>query len=529
MTSILKDIPAFFPIADKVPALICIYNIKTGHYSYVNLALETLLGYSPQVFLSGGLPFVATLVHPDDLPEIMAKNEAALLSDKKSPEKSVPIINFEYRMKHKNGNWVWLHTDGSVHSRDKQGNIETVLNVSVDITERKKKEINTLQELVKSNERYQALVAQSSEGMWLFEVKKPVSIHLPAREQINWWLKSAYLVECNDVLARMYGFSQADDIIGAQLSDFFVPDDPENIEYLEAFIRSSYRITGAESHERDKDGNDRYFENSLIGIVKDERLLRAWGSQVDITERKQTELQKNDFISITSHELKTPITSLVMYSHLLSKKNIFNSKKAPELIKKMSIQIHRLAGLVVNLLDATKIQEQQLPLHKEKMSLLKLCKDIVADFQLRNGGHTFIIEGTYNRSVLADKFQINQVLVNLIGNAVKFSPKKEKIVVQVSSTSKTVSVKVKDFGIGISKADQKKLFIRFYQAESSNNKEGLGLGLFISANIMAAHGGNLTVESEKGKGSTFTLTLPKKEKTKYTSNQDAKNNQRKPD
>ncbi len=140
-----------------------------------------------------------------------------------------------------------------------------------------------------SEERYRAFIEQTSEGVWRCEIRTPIDIRLPADEQIDRIYAGSFLAECNDAMARMYGLDSADQIIGAALGDLFPRTDPANLEYLLAFIRGGYRITDAESHELGRDGASRYFLNNMVGIVRDGRLIRAWGSQRDITGRKEME------------------------------------------------------------------------------------------------------------------------------------------------------------------------------------------------------------------------------------------------
>lgn len=135
-------------------------------------------------------------------------------------------------------------------------------------------------------ERYQAFIQNSSEGIWRFEIDEPIPISLSAEEQIARIYTFAYLAETNNSLARMYGFRSAKPMIGMRLSEFLIESDPQNKEYLEAFIASGYNLTQVESHERDKKGADKYFLNSLIGIIEDGHLVRAWGTQHDVTDQK---------------------------------------------------------------------------------------------------------------------------------------------------------------------------------------------------------------------------------------------------
>jgi PAS domain S-box-containing protein len=138
----------------------------------------------------------------------------------------------------------------------------------------------------KSEERYRSFIDQSAEGIWLIELKQPISIDLGEDAQIELFYRYGQLTKCNDSMAQMYGLANAEELQGAHLSDLLIPTDPHNIEYLRAFIRTGYKLTDAESHEVDAHGQAKFFSNNLIGIVEGGHLVRAWGTQRDITEAK---------------------------------------------------------------------------------------------------------------------------------------------------------------------------------------------------------------------------------------------------
>jgi PAS domain S-box-containing protein len=145
------------------------------------------------------------------------------------------------------------------------------------------------QALRESEERYRAFISNSSEGIWRFELEEPVPVTLPEDEQIELYYRVGYLAECNDAMARMYGFERAEEITGARLGDFLVREDPANVEYLRTFIRSGYRLNDAESVEVDREGRRRHFINNLVGAIEGGLLLRAWGTQRDATAVKEAE------------------------------------------------------------------------------------------------------------------------------------------------------------------------------------------------------------------------------------------------
>ncbi|HEX5085101.1 MAG TPA: PAS domain S-box protein [Blastocatellia bacterium] len=143
--------------------------------------------------------------------------------------------------------------------------------------------------LRESDERYRAFIANSSEAIWRIELEQPIPVNLSEEEQIEMMFKYAYLAECNDAMARMYGYKTADQIVGARISDLIVRSDPRNIDQIRAFRRAGYNITDSESSEVDRYGNTKYFLNNLIGILENGAVVRAWGTQRDITTLKRVE------------------------------------------------------------------------------------------------------------------------------------------------------------------------------------------------------------------------------------------------
>lgn len=220
--------------------------------------------------------------------------------------------------------------------------------------------------------------------------------------------------------------------------------------------------------------------------------------------------EKNEFISIASHELKTPVTSIKAYAQILQQYFSRDDKSNYYLIK-MNAQVDRLTSLVNDLLDVSKIQSGKLKLVKEKVDITELVNDVSEQLQL-NSKHQIIVQAEPVPTVSADKDRLAQVLNNLLSNAIKYSPRSNKVVISISRDDKNLIVGVEDFGIGITQRDCARIFEPFFQASNRIRPSfsGLGLGLHICSEIINRHHGKIWVESQKGRGSKFSFTLPLK-------------------
>lgn len=232
---------------------------------------------------------------------------------------------------------------------------------------------------------------------------------------------------------------------------------------------------------------------------------------IDITQRKLLEMQKDEFIGIASHELKTPVTSIKAYGQLL-KQQLEKSGDAPhaELAGKLNIQVDRLTDLIRALLDTTKISEGQLALHHEAFDMNNMIEGVVEEIQRLSPRHDIVFHAGGVPAAFADGERVRQVISNLLSNAVKYSPNGGDIVITSAAAENGIKITVADKGIGIAPDLQQKVFNRFFRVThpETNTFPGLGLGLYIAAGIVQRHGGVIGVESIPGKGSLFYFTLP---------------------
>jgi PAS domain S-box-containing protein len=372
--------------------------------------------------------------------------------------------------------------------------------------------------LRESEERYRAFVANSSEAIWRFELEEPVSIDTDSAGQIELFYRLGYLAECNETMAAQYGFSAPSDLIGARLGDLVVRDDPANLEYLRAFIASGYRLIDAESREVDREGNEKYFANNLIGIIEHGRLLRAWGTQRDITEQRASALRlesanraKDEFLAMLSHELRTPMTATLGWGTMLqSGLDAAGTRTAADAI----VQATRAqAHLIDDLLDISRIVSGKMQLTVRDTRLGDVLGAAVETVRAAADAKQIAIEvrGDTDVRVNADQERLQQIFWNLLSNAVKFTPRGGHVTVVVERVEGTARVLVRDDGEGIDAELLPYIFDRFRQGDSGASRKfgGLGLGLSIAKNLAELHGGTVVAASDgRGQGAELTLSLP---------------------
>lgn len=259
------------PLVDSLP-LPAAYVDKDHYFQYANRA------YAKRFDME------AEEVVGRHVRDVLGRKEYQAVLPEISRALSGELLSFERSVKYKEGGERYLHITYEPDRSD-DGEIRGFFTSIFDVTEQRRAE-GALRE---SEERYRAFISQSSEGIWRLELEEPMPVDLPLDEQLRWAYKYGYLAECNDAMARQYGLESAGDLVGARLGDLLVEDDPNNAEFLRALVASGFRLNDAESHERDIHGNDRYFLNNFVGFMENGHVVRAWGSQRDITMSRRAE------------------------------------------------------------------------------------------------------------------------------------------------------------------------------------------------------------------------------------------------
>ena len=251
--------------------------------------------------------------------------------------------------------------------------------------------------------------------------------------------------------------------------------------------------------------------------VHHERLVESVAKQAAIAlenaklyeEIQKLNSKKDEFIGLASHELKTPVTSLSGYLQIINRR-LQADDVNKSFIEKALVQINKLTILISDLLDVSKIETGQLPLSFTKFDLLQLVNEVTELTQYSAHTHTLKLNARAKTLIVtADRQRIEQVIINLLSNAIKYSPGGGSVDISVSENDGKALISVRDFGLGISKDQQERIFNRFYRVEDmAAHISGLGIGLFISKEIIIRHGGRLGLESEEGKGSVFFFEIP---------------------
>jgi len=230
----------------------------------------------------------------------------------------------------------------------------------------------------------------------------------------------------------------------------------------------------------------------------------------DISQHIQLRHKEEEYLTIASHELKTPLTTIKGYAQLLQKDaRIARDPQVEKYLQKINLHINKLIFLVSALLDVSKIKSGKMLLNISRFSLYELVQDVIDDVQLMSSQHHIILSGSANLFVTADKTRIAQVITNLLTNATKYSPTATQVEISIQKNGNQVEVAVRDYGIGIDQAEQRKVFGKFYRTKDAlQGYFGMGIGLYICQEIISRHKGKIWVKSEKGKGSTFAFALP---------------------
>ena len=293
-------------------------------------------------------------------------------------------------------------------------------------------------------------------------------------------------------------------------SELIHPDDLENssAEWRKA-LKEKKKYEYEFRLKRRSDGTYRWHYSQAIPFKDEKGNITAWiGTNIDIDDQKKELDKKDEFIGVASHELKTPLTSLKGYIQLMEFQNNL-PESAKVFVSKATASINKLQHLIDELLDASKIQAGKLKFSKQPLNLTTIINNCIENSQYMYPSYKIQKELNGDITVFGNDERIEQVLMNLLNNAVKYSTNNKEIIVRTQKDRTSAIVSVIDFGIGMSKSEQKSIFERFYRVnDHDSTTPGLGMGLYIAAAIIKEHNGEIKVKSKLNEGSVFSFSLP---------------------
>jgi len=517
----LKESQTFIrKITDATPSIIASYNVNTGKYTFISEGLEKLLGYSTAEVLEKGVAFFADIIHPDDAEPIMQKNAIALAEANSSPDKKDIVVEFTYRMKHRDGQYRWFHTYGTIFDTNKEGKVEHVLNISLDVTEQKEA-VQTIRE----QEYFIQQIADASPTiLYLFDVPSQ-SMSYINREAffVLGYLPDEIVEEGNGITDLLY---HPDDIHLLPARN----QSQKNFQQVDSMIQYECRM-------KHKDGDYRWLLVREIVFKADDigRITQIIGAALDITRRKEMEKtilqnahqleQSNasleEFAYVASHDLKEPLRKISTFGDRLVASQIDRlSDEGKIYLRKIVDASQRMQNMISDLLSISMISGNK---SFEKQSLQKVLEDTLQTLEFKIEQQKAIIRYDLLPEARIVPSQFRQLFQNLISNSLKFVKEDLQPVItircetatsnetefyQLGASTNYFKISFIDNGIGFENEYAQKIFAIFHRLHGRSEYEGSGIGLAICKKIVEHHGGVIFANGQPGIGAAFTIIIP---------------------
>lgn len=507
-------------IADATPSIIASYNINSGKYVFISEGLEKLLGHDPKEVMEKGVAFFADIMHPDDIGPIMEKNAKALEEANTSADKNDLVVEFTYRMRHRDGGYRWFHTYGTVFDRNAEGQVEHVLNISLDVTE----QVEASQKIKEQEHFIQQIADASPTILYLYDVSSQSIAYI--NREIFFVL--GYLPD--EVIAA-----------GEQITDLLYH--PEDLPLLPGRKQSQKTFQQVDSmiqyecRMKNKEGEWRWVLVREIVFKADENgnIVQILGAALDINRRKdmektilqntllleQSNASLEEFAYVASHDLKEPLRKISTFGDRLV--NTQMEKLAPEgkiYLQKIVDASQRMQTMISDLLSISMITGNT---SFENYSLQKILEETLQTLEFKIEQQNALIKADPLPETKMIPSQFRQLFQNLLSNSLKFvkpgvRPEltikhsylsaQDIVHYQLAVADRYQKLEFSDNGIGFENEYAGKIFAIFQRLHGRSEYEGSGIGLAICKKIVEHHGGIIYATGVPEEGANFTVILP---------------------
>jgi PAS domain S-box-containing protein len=507
-------------ITDATPSIISSYNVHTGQYVYISEGVEKLLGYHREEIMEKGVQFFVDLVHPEDLPELTQKNVTALTEANAYPDRNDMVIEFVYRMKHMSGKYRWFHTYGTIFDRNEEGQVDHLLNISLDVTE----QMQATQKIKEQEHFIQQIADASPTILYLFNVEG---------QKIEYINREIFFV---------LGYLP-EEILDAGISVTELLYHPEDFNLLPGRRESEKTFQQVDSmmqyecRMKNKDGDYRWLLVREIVFQSDEngKITQILGAALDINRRKEMERtilqntmlleQSNasleEFAYVASHDLKEPLRKISTFGDRLVATQLENFKPEGKIyLQKIIDASQRMQTMINDLLSISMISGNTA---YENYSLQKIFEETVQTLEYKIEQLNAIISSDLLPVARIIPSQFRQLFQNLLSNSLKFVRQdvQPQITItyslqpaalvnqyQLAHAERYHKIQLADNGIGFEKEYAGKIFAIFQRLHGRSEFEGSGIGLAICKKIVEHHGGVIFATGIPDSGATFTIILP---------------------
>ncbi len=436
----------------------------------------------------------ADFIHPQDKEKVIANIEYYTNSTTET------AFNFEYRFRKEDGNYAYINDKGYI-IRNSAGKALRMIGAAEDITERK----HIALAIEESEQRYKMFVQQSTEGIWRIELAEAMHINLSVDKMIAYCYDNSYIAECNDAFARLYGYKNADGIIGCPLHKLMPADNEDNMSYLRKFFTNNFVVKDEVSHEIDKDGNPVIFLNNMVGIIEGEHMKRVWGTQRDITEQvalqnslnleREIRQQQITEAVITGQEkertelgeeLHDNINQILASTKLYIECAMKDERPRMDLIAESKLLIEKAMFEIRNL------SKSLLPPSLGQTGLLQVLHELVENINEVKELSIQIDWKIMDENTISNKLKLTifRIIQEQLNNVIKHANAQE-VIISITETGKHIELGIKDNGIGF-----------------NTEVKRMGVGLRNISSRAEVNKGVVSIKSEPGAGCQVVVTFP---------------------